>query len=106
MGYRDVRRGPDRCSRGLALRVTRPDPAFQAAGRVWSRPVWAGSVVDQGLWCDTPVDTPTKSLINARWVCETEGEAAGATVWTTAEVAVAQSSLTATDHGDPLEQIV
>ncbi|BCB75662.1 hypothetical protein GCM10022251_27300 [Phytohabitans flavus] len=27
MGYRDVRGGPDRCSRSLTLRVTQPNPA-------------------------------------------------------------------------------
>ncbi|BCB83972.1 hypothetical protein Psuf_012850 [Phytohabitans suffuscus] len=30
LGYRDVRRGPDRCSRGLTPRVTRPNPARRA----------------------------------------------------------------------------
>ncbi|BCB90664.1 hypothetical protein Psuf_079770 [Phytohabitans suffuscus] len=39
---------------------------------------------------------------DVRRVCGAEGEAAGAAVWSTADVAVAQSSLMATDHVDVL----
>ncbi|BCB74242.1 hypothetical protein GCM10022251_09630 [Phytohabitans flavus] len=38
MGYRDVRGGPDRCSRGLTLRASQPRPPGRRPRGLWS---WA-----------------------------------------------------------------
>ncbi|GAB3531528.1 hypothetical protein GCM10027575_74810 [Phytohabitans suffuscus] len=61
LSYRDVRRGPDRCSRGPTLRVTQPNPPR----RRWSATEGTAGV-DQGLRGCRPACPAIESLINNR----------------------------------------
>ncbi|BCB75493.1 hypothetical protein Pflav_019030 [Phytohabitans flavus] len=103
LSYRDARGGPDRCSRGLTLRVTTRKDGSSALQMEVVRQILVLNRPDRAIayhdrWDKPQSLNPERSLGSSELRSRklgvapevAEGEAAGAAVRTTADIAVAQ----------------